>query len=56
MLGASVVKRAGPHEFSIQAVWQSGLSGSLGVDGRVWPVAGVRERGVWLTWRGTGIR
>ena len=55
-LGASVVKRAGPHEFSIQAVWQSGLSGSLGVDGRVWPVAGVRERGVWLTWRGTGIR
>ena len=55
-LGASVVKRAGPHEFSIQAVWQSGLSGSLDVDGRVWPVAGVRERGVWLTWRGTGIR
>ncbi|MXW19642.1 MAG: hypothetical protein F4Z95_02430 [Gammaproteobacteria bacterium] len=55
-VGASVVKRAGPHEFSIQAVWQSGLSGSLGVDGRVWPVAGVRERGVWLTWRGIGIR
>lgn len=55
-VGASVVKRAGAHEFSIQAVWQSGLSGSLDVDGRVWPVAGVRERGVWLTWRGTGIR
>ena len=50
-VGASVVKRAGPHEFSIQAIWQSGLSGSLDVDGRVWPVAGVRERGVWLTWR-----
>ena len=55
-VGASVVKRAGPLEFSIQAVWQSGLSGSLGVDGRAWPVAGERERGVWLTWRGTGIR
>ena len=55
-LGASVVKRAGPHEFSIQAVWQSGLSGSLGIDGRIWPVAGVRERGVWLTWRSAGIR
>ena len=55
-VGASVVKRAGPHEFSIQAAWQSGLSGSLGVDGRAWPVAGERERGVWLRWRGTGIR
>ena len=55
-LGASVVKRAGPHEFSIQAVWQSGLSGSLDVDGRIWPVAGLRERGVWLMWRGTGLR
>ena len=55
-LGASLVKRAGRHEFSIQAAWQSGLSGSLDVDGRNWPVAGVRESGLWLTWRGTGGR
>ena len=54
-LGASIVKRAGRHEFSIQAAWQSGLSGSLDVDGRNWPVAGVRESGVWL-WRRAGIR
>jgi len=55
-LGGSLVKRAGPHEFSIQVAWQSGLSGSLAVDGRSWPVAGVRESGVWLTWRRAGFR
>lgn len=55
-VGASLVKRAGRHEFSIQGAWQSGLSGSLDVDGRNWPVAGVRESGLWLTWRSAGIR
>ena len=55
-LGASLVKRAGRHEFSMQAAWQSGLSGSLAVDGRNWLVTGVRESGVWLTWRRAGIR
>ena len=55
-VGASLVKRAGRHEFSVQAAWQSGLSGSLDVDGRNWPVAGVRENGVWLTWRGVEAR
>ena len=55
-LGASLVKRAGRHELSMQAAWQSGLSGSLAVDGRNWPVTGVRESGVWLTWRSAGFR
>ena len=50
-ISSAVVKRAGRHEFALQATWQSGLAGSLDVDGRRWPVAGVRERGVWLTWR-----
>ena len=55
-LRASLVKRAGRHEFAVQAAWQSGLSGSLAVDGRIWPVVGVRESGLWLTWRRAGIR
>lgn len=49
-IAAALVKRAGRHEFALQAAWQSGLAGSLDVDGRNWPVAGVRESGVWLTW------
>ena len=47
---AALVKRAGNHEFALQGAWQSGLAGSLEVDGQRWPVAGVRERGAWLTW------
>ena len=39
--GASLVKRAGRHEFAVQAAWQSGLAGSLDVDGRSWPVGGL---------------
>ena len=56
-ISAALVKRFAPragggrHELALQAAWQSGLAGSLDVDGRNWPVAGVRERGVWLTWR-----
>lgn len=50
-LTASVAKRAGRHEFALQAAWQSGVVGSLKVDGRNWPLAGVREAGAWLTWR-----
>lgn len=49
-LSAAVVKRAGPHEFALQGVWRSGLSGSLRVDGRSWALAPQRETGVWLTW------
>ena len=55
-VGASLVKRAGRHEFSVQAAWQSGLTGELGVAGRTWPVAGVRESGLWLSWRRAEIR
>lgn len=54
-IGASLVKRAGRHEFAVQAAWQSGLSGSLDVDGHRWPVSGLRYRGVWLRWRRGGI-
>ena len=60
--GASLVKRFAPregggrHEFAVQAAWQSGLSGALDVDGRSWPVSGLRDRGVWLTWRRGEIR
>ena len=50
-LTAALAKRAGRHEFALQAAWQSGVVGSLQVDGRNWPVAGVREAGAWLTWR-----
>ena len=49
-LSAAVVKRAGPHEFALQGVWRSGLSGSLRVDGRSWALAPQRETGLWLTW------
>ena len=57
-ISAALVKRfalregAGRHELALQAAWQSGVAGSLDVAGRSWPVAGVRELGVWLTWRG----
>ncbi len=50
-ISAALVKRAGRHEFALQGAWQSGLAGSLDVDGRSWPVAGIRESSVWLTWR-----
>ena len=49
-ISAALVRRAGRHEFALQAAWQSGLAGSLDVDGRNWPVAGVREKGIWLNW------
>ena len=55
-LGVSLVKRAGQHEFSIQAAWQSGLSGSLDVDGGSWALAPEAESGVWLTWRAGAVR
>ena len=55
-LGASLAKRVGRHEVSVQAAWQSGLAGSLDVAGRKWPVRGIRDRGVWLTWRRGEIR
>ena len=41
----------GRHEFALQAVWRSGLSGSLDVDGRSWALSPRAESGVWLTWR-----
>ena len=50
-LGASVAKRWGRQEFALQATWHSGLTGSLNVAQRAWPVVGGRERAVWLTWR-----
>ena len=50
-ISAALVKRIGANEIALQGVWRSGLSGSLDVDGRSWPVAGIRESGVWLTWR-----
>ena len=50
-ISAALVKRMGRHEFALQAAWQSGIAGSLDVDGKRWPVAGIRESGVWLTWR-----
>ena len=50
-ISAALVRQFGRHEFALQGAWQSGLAGSLEVDGRSWPVAGVREKGVWLTWR-----
>jgi len=54
--GASPVKRAGRHEFSMPAAWQSVLSGAAGFDDRNRPVAGVREIGAWLMWRSAGTR
>ena len=50
-LTAALVKRAGRHEFTLQGVWRSGLSGSLDVSGRNWALSPRSERGVWLTWR-----
>ena len=50
-ISAALVNRKGRHELALQAAWQSGIAGSLDVDGRNWPVAGLREKGVWLTWR-----
>ncbi|MYK38218.1 MAG: hypothetical protein F4036_10755 [Gammaproteobacteria bacterium] len=50
-LSAALIRRAGRHEFALQAVWRSGLSGSLGVDGRSWALSPQAESGVWLTWR-----
>ena len=46
-ISAALVKRFAPregvggHEFALQGVWRSGLSGSLDVDGKNWPVEGV---------------
>ena len=48
---AALVRRFGRHEMSLQGIWRSGLSGSLDVGGRVWPVAPGAERGVWVTWK-----
>ena len=50
-LSAALIQRAGRHEFALQAVWRSGLSGSLGVDGRSWALSPQAESGAWLTWR-----
>ena len=50
-LSAALVKRIGRHEFALQGVWRSGLSGSLDVDGRSWALSPRAESGVWLTWR-----
>ena len=49
-ISAALVKRVGSHEFALQGVWRSGLSGSLNVDGRPWALAPRAERGLWLTW------
>ena len=47
---AALVKAIGLHEFALQGIWRSGLSGSLAVSGRAWALAPRAERGVWLTW------
>ena len=49
-LTAALVKRFGSHEFALQGVWRSGLSGSLDVDGRRWALDPLAESGVWVTW------
>lgn len=55
-VSAALVKRVDPregvghHEFALQAVWRSGLSGALDVDGRSWALSPRAESGVWLTW------
>ena len=49
-ISAALVKRVGSHEFALQGVWRSGLSGTLGVSGRSWALGPRTERGVWLTW------
>ena len=48
---AALVRRAGRHEFALQGVWRSGLSGSLEVQGRAWDLAPDTEVGMWLIWR-----
>lgn len=50
-ISAGLARRAGDHEVALQAVWQSGVRGALRVAGRDWRLAGIRESGVWLTWR-----
>ena len=49
-ISAALVKRAGRHEFALQGVWRSGLSGSLEVDGRIWALNPRAHSGVFLTW------
>ena len=62
-IGAALVRRfapregvaprggAGRHEVAMQALWQSGLAGSVNAGGRSWAVAGRSDAGVWLSWR-----
>ena len=50
-LTAALVKRIGAHEFALQAAWQSGLAGSLSVNGRSWDVSPQAKSGVLLTWK-----
>ena len=47
---AALVKRFSSHEFALQGVWRSGLSGSLNVSERSWALTPQSESGVWLTW------
>ena len=49
-ISAALVKRMGAHEFALQGVWRSGLSGSLEVSGKAWTVTPQSTRGLWLTW------
>ena len=49
-ISAALVKRVGSHEFALQGVWRSGLSGALDVSGLSWAVVPQAERGAWLTW------
>ena len=44
-ISAALVKRVGVHEFALQGVWRSGLSGSLEVSGKAWAVAPRSTRG-----------
>ena len=50
-LTVALVKRAGAHEFALQGLWRSGLSGSIAVSGRSWALIPRAESGLWLTWR-----
>ena len=50
-LTAALVKHIGAHEFALQAAWQSGLAGSLSVNGRSWDVSPQAKSGVLLTWK-----
>ena len=49
-ISAALVKRIGAHEFALQGVWRSGLSGALDVSGQAWTVTPRATRGLWLTW------